>query len=33
MLKIMFKKYEGGMRSGGWFGSRISNKVEIPVLL
>lgn len=33
MLKIMFKKYEGGMRFGGWHGSRISNKVELPVLL
>ena len=29
----MFKKYEGGMKFGGWHGSRIGNKVEIPVLL
>lgn len=29
----MFKKYEGGMSSGSWFGRRISNKVELPVVL
>jgi len=33
MLKIMFKKYEGGMEFGSWMGRRISNQVEIPVVL
>ena len=29
----MFKKYEGGMSFGSWSGRRISNKVELPVML